>query len=451
MKHLFLISLLLIGIASGASAQQATPAAGAVHNFSLQDCINYAYEHQDSVLNAQLDVKSAEYKVKETTGIGLPQVSGSASFTDYVKIPTTLIPGQFFGQPAGTFIPVQFGVKYQSALGLNLSQLVFDGSYLVGLKASRTYKELSQRSYTRSKIDANINVTKAYYQVLVSNEQIKLLDADINQLKQQVDQTTAQNKQGFVELVDVQRIQVQYNNLLTTRENTVRLLALNYQLLKFQMGMAVNDELVLTDKLESIQLTDNTAAVTTDTTFYHNRIEYNLLETSKKLNELDLANKKASFYPKLTFNANYNSSYQNNNFSDLYSHSFPSSFIGLTLNVPIFSGGQKINQYRQSKIAVLKSENDLENAKNGLLLQANGARINYINSLRSLDNQKQNQQLAQEVLRVSKIKYQQGVGSSIEVTQAQTALEDADNKYIQSLYDALVSKVDLDKAYGKIQ
>ena len=451
MKHLLLILLLLTGIAAGSKAQQAAPAATGVHNFSLQDCINYAYEHQDTVLNAKLDIKSAEYKVKETTGIGLPQISGSASFTDYVKIPTTLIPGQFFGQPAGTFIPVQFGVKYQSALGLNLSQLVFDGSYLVGLKASRTYKELSQRSYTRSKIDANVNVTKAYYQVLVSNEQIKLLDADINQLKQQVDQTVAQNKQGFVELVDVQRIQVQYNNLLTTRENTVRLLALNYQLLKFQMGMPVNDELLLTDKLESIQMADNTASVATDTSFYHNRIEYNLLETSKKLNELDLENKKANFYPKLTFNANYNSSYQNNSFSDLYSHSFPSSFIGLTLNVPIFSGGQKINQYRQSKIAVLKSENDLQNAKNGLQLQANAARINYVNSLRSLDNQKQNQQLAQEVLRVSKIKYQQGVGSSIEVTQAQTALEDSDNKYIQSLYDALVSKVDLDKAYGKIQ
>lgn len=448
MKHLFLISLLIIGIASGSSAQQAVPAG--VHNFSLQECINYAYEHQDSVLNAQLDVKSAEYKVKETTGIGLPQVSGSASFTDYVKIPTTLIPGQFFGQPAGTFIPVQFGVKYQSALGLNLSQILFDGSYLVGLKASKTYKELSQRNYTRSKIDANIGVTKAYYQVLVSNEQIRLLDANINQLKQQVDQTAAQNKEGLVELVDVQRIQVQYNNLITNRENTLRLLALNYQLLKFQMGMDVNDQLVLTDKLENIKLAD-LADIGADTTFYHNRIEYNLAETKKKLNELDVENKKSKFYPTLTLNGSYNSSYQNNNFSDLYSRSFPSSFFGLTLNVPIFNGGQRSNQLKQSRISVLKSQNDLENAKNGLLLEGNKAHITFVNSLRSLDNQKQNQQLAQEVLRVSKIKYQQGVGSSIEVTQAQTALEDADNKYIQSLYDALVSKVDLDKAYGKIQ
>jgi len=395
-------------------------------------------------------MKSADYKVRETTGIGLPQVSGSATFTDYVKIPTTLLPGQFFGQPAGTFVPVQFGVKYQSGLGLNLSQILFDGSYLVGLKASRTYKELSQRSYTRSKIEANVNVTKAYYQVLVSDEQVKLLDANINQLKQQVDQTVAENKQGLAEKIDVERLQVQYNNLVTRRENTVRLLALNYQMLKFQIGMPITAELVLTDKLESVQLAD-TPDATTDTTFYHNRIEYGLLETSKKLNELDVANKKANFYPKLKLNGNYNSSYQNNSFGNLYSMSFPSSYFGLTLDVPIFSSGQRINQLRQSKIAVLKSQNDLDNAKNGFLLQANAAHINYVNSLRSLDNQKQNQQLAQDVLNVSKIKYQQGVGSSIEVTQAQTALESADNDYIQALYNAMISKVDLDKAYGRIQ
>jgi outer membrane protein TolC len=121
------------------------------------------------------------------------------------------------------------------------------------------------------------------------------------------------------------------------------------------------------------------------------------------------------------------------------------------LDVPIFNGFQRSYQLRQSKIEVLKSQNDLNNIKNGILLQANAAQINYINGLKSLDNQKQNQQLAQEVLRVSKIKYGQGVGSSIEVTQAQTALEDSDNQYIQALYNALISKVDLDKAYGRIK
>ena len=209
----------------GYAQQQAVPPT-TVHNFSLQDCINYAYAHQDTVKNAALDVKSVpSSKVKETTGQGLPQIAGVVSFTDYLKTPSVIFPSFTDGLyqilhsegvvdsaghriPAKTSGPQKFSIyqPYNANLGLTLYQLLFDGSYLVGLKASRTYKELSQRSFTRSKIDARVNVTKAYYQVLVSNEQIKLLDADLNQLKQQVDQTTAENKQGFAEKIDVDRI-----------------------------------------------------------------------------------------------------------------------------------------------------------------------------------------------------------------------------------------------------
>jgi len=441
----------LSGLAVVSYAQQAAPTSTPPYNFTVQDCINYAYEHQDSVINAKLDVKSAEYNVKETIGRGLPQVNGTAGFQDYLKIPTTLLPGEIFGQPAGTFIPVKFGVKYQSNLGVNASQIIFDPDYLVGLQARKTYKQLYERSYTRSKIETSVNVTKAYYQVLVSNEQIRLLDANLKQLKQQLDETSAQNKQGMAEKIDVDRLTVQYNNLVTNRENTLQLLGLNYQLLKFQMGMPIENELLLKDKLDDVKLDDNIADIGADTTFYKSRIEYGLLETQKTLNEYDVKRKKGQFLPKLTANANYTSSYQDNAFSNLYKMSFPSSYIGLTLNIPIFTGFQHVNQLRQSQINVLKAENNLISLKNALNLEASKAKITYVNGLRSLNSQKQNQQLAQEVLRVSKIKYQQGVGSSIEVTQAQTALDDADNKYIQGLYDALVSKVDLDKAYGRIK
>lgn len=449
MKYLLFTATVLWAIAFKSYAQEAPPN-NQTFNFSVQDCINYAYEHQDSVVNAGLDIKSAEYKVKETRGIGLPQVSGTANFQDYLKIPTTLLPGEVFNQPAGTFIPVKFGVKYQSSIGATADQILFDGSYLVGLKASKTYKELSVKNLTRNKIQISVSVTKAYYQVLVSNEQLRLTDANLKQLKQQYDETVAQNKQGTVEKIDVDRIAVQYNNLVTTRENTIRSLALNYQVLKFQMGMAIENALSLKDKLEDIKL-DDTADLAADTSFYHNRIEYSLSETNIALKKLDLKRQQSQYLPTLKFNASYTSSYQDNSFGNLYKMNFPSSYIGLSLNIPIFNGWQRLNQVRQSKIAVLKSQNDLENAKNGLKLQANQANVAYVNGLQSLNNQKRNRELAEEVLRVSKIKYQQGVGSSIEVTQAQTSLDDANDKYIQGLYDALISKVDLDKAYGRIK
>src|ERR1700761_747985 len=301
MKHILFTASFVCAIAFTSYAQQAPPPNGQLYNFTLADCINYAYEHQDSVLNANLDVKSAGYHVKEIIGQGIPQVSGTANFQDYLQIPTTLIPGEFVGQP-GTFIPLKFGVKYQSNIGINASQILFDGNYFVGLQGRKTYQQLFNLNYNRSKIEANVVVTKAYYQVLVSNEQIKLLDANINQVKQTLDQTAAQNKQGFVEKIDVDRLTVQYNDLVTTRENTLRLLVLNYQLLKFQMGMPIENNVVLKDKLEDIKLDANVAEMSADSTFYHNRVEYNLLETQKKLDEYDVKSKRAQFLPKLTAN-----------------------------------------------------------------------------------------------------------------------------------------------------
>ncbi|OOQ61657.1 TolC family protein [Mucilaginibacter pedocola] len=471
MKRILVI--MACAAASIKSFAQTQPAEQA-YSFTVQDAVNYAYEHQDSVKNAKLDVQSAEYRIKEITSSGLPQISGSATFQDYLKTPTILFPnfitpavyGVLIDQKvkdgtgntitqvpdgAGGYQAVNFTQKYNANLGLTLSQILFDGAYFVGLQTRKTYRELFNRSFARTRIQTNVNVTKAYYQVLVSNEQIKLLDANIAQLKQQLDQTTAQNKQGFVEKIDVDRIAVQYNNLVTTRENTQRLLELNYQLLKFQMGMPIGQNLVLKDRLEDVDMQSTLAEASTDTTFYKKRIEYELLESNLKLSQYDVKRQKSQFYPKLMANASTAYAYQANSFGDLFSTKFPTTYVGLTLSIPIYSGGQRLNQLRQTQITEQKNQNNLNGLKNALSLQASQARVIYFNGLQSLNNQKRNQELAREVLRVSKIKYQQGVGSSIEVTQAQTGLESADNQYIQALYDALVSKVDLERAYGRIQ
>ncbi len=471
MKHIFLTISLLIALAINSFAQQTSPDT-VNHNFSIADCVNYAYAHQHDVKNANLDVTSAGYHVKEIIGQGYPQLSGSASFQDYLKTPVILFPDFITplvygvlskegvkngsGNPivvpsSAGLTPVNFQQKFNSNLGLTVNQLLFDPSFIVGLQGRKTYKELYDRSYTRTKIEANVSVTKAYYQVLVSVEQLKLLQANIDELKQQLDETGARNKQGFVEKIDVDRSTVQYNSLVTTRENTIRLLALNYQLLKFQMGMPVEDNLTLKDKLEDIQLDASIADAVIDTTVYRNRIEYNLLETENKLDQYDVKLKKGQFLPKLTANASYAPAFQSNSFSSLYSADYPSAYVGLSLTVPLFTGWQHVNQLKQSQVTLLKSENDLYDMKNTINLQVSQARVAYVNGLQTLTDQKKNMALAQEVLRVSKIKYEQGVGSSIEVTQAQTAVQEADNTYIQGLYDALVSKVDLDKAYGRIK
>ncbi|HEY0053718.1 MAG TPA: TolC family protein [Pedobacter sp.] len=279
---------------------------------------------------------------------------------------------------------------------------------------------------------------------------MKLLDANIKQLGQQLKETTELNKQGFVEKIDLDRLRVVYNNLNTTRENTERLLVLANQLLKFQMGMPITESLAVKERITDVNL-DLASTVNVDTTAYKNRVEYSLLETQARLNDLNVKRLKSLALPSLAAIGSAGNSFQAAKFSNLFDMNLPSVFIGLQLNVPIFSGFQRTYQVKQAQIELQKTNNVLNIAKNGFLLQQEQSKIRYQNGLKSLSNQRANMDLAREVLRVSSIKYKEGVGSSIEVTQAQTALETAENNYIQALYDALVSKVDLDNAYGRIQ
>lgn len=443
MKNQVLIIFFCIAMVIPTMAQQKDTTA----SFSLKDAIAYAQKHHFSVLNTQIDEEIAKNTVKQTIGIGLPQVSGNATFQDFLKIPTSLLPGEVFGEP-GKQIPVQFGVKYNSSVGLELSQLLFDGTYLVGLKASKTYKELSVKNSSRTRIETAVAVTKAYYAVLVSNEQLSLLDANLSSLQKSLNDTKELFKNGFVEKIDVDRLSVLNNNLITEKENVIRLLALNVNLLKFQMGMSIGSELTLTDKITDVGI-EKTPILRPDT-IHAKRIEYSLLQTQKKINELDIKRYKSLFLPSLVAFGSTSSSFQNNSFSGLYSQRFPSTVIGLKLSVPIISGGQKTYQLRNAKLAALKTQNELYNLENAINLEINQAQTVYLNGQQSLENQKRNMDLAKEVLRVTKVKYEQGVGSSIEVTTAETSLKEAQNNYITALYDMLINKVNLDKALGNI-
>ena len=373
MKHYIYVLFFCLSSVIPVNAQQKDTIA----TFTLNQAISYAQKHQSSILNAQIDEQIAKNTVKQTIGIGLPQLSGNASFQDFIKIPTSLLPGEVFGQP-GTQIPVQFGVKYNSSLGLELNQLVFDGTYLVGLKASRTYKELSTKNTKRTRIETAVAVSKAYYSVLVSNEQLSLLDANLDRLKKSLHDTEQLFKNGFVEKIDVDRLSVLNNNLITERENVIRLLALNKDLLKFQMGMTIGSELTLIDQINTVSVYDN-VVLTKDTTTYRKRIEYSLLETQKALNNLDVKRYKSTFLPSLSAFGSTSNNFQSNNFSGLYDNRFPTTVVGLRLSVPIISGGQKTYQLRNAKLAVLKTENDLNNLQNTINLDIKQTQTAYKN------------------------------------------------------------------------
>jgi outer membrane protein len=466
MKRTLFLLLFCFSIVIPTFAQQTDTTA----SFSLQQAISYAQTHQISIKNAKIDEQIAINTVKKTIGIGLPQVSATADFNDFLKMPTSIFPdfisplvykaftdnnvkdgnGNPITMPAGLggSTPVQFGTKYTSSGSLQVTQLLFDGSYLVGLQASKTYKELSVKNTARTRIETSVAVTKAYYSVLVSNEQLSLIDANLDRLKKSLNDTEQFFKNGFAEKIDVDRLTVLNNNLLTERENVLRLLALNVNLLKFQMGMTIGSNLSLTDKISDINI-DKTP-VLNDGQAFNKRIEYSLLQTQKKLNELDVKRYKSVFLPSLAAFGNTSAQFQDNKFSNLYDTRFPSTVIGLKLSIPIFSGGQKLYDLRNAKLESLKTDNNIINLRNSIDLEVAQAQTIYLNGQKSLENQKRNMDLAKEVLRVTKIKYDQGVGSSLEVTTAETSLKEAQNNYINALYEMLINRVNLDKALGNI-
>lgn len=419
--------------------------------YSLQQAQDYAVKNGINGAIAKLDVDYARAKKNEVTGIGLPQINGSFDVKDYIAIPTSLVPAEFFGGPKGSFAAVQFGTKYNASAGLSASQLIFSSDYLVGLQASKTYMELAQKNVSRTNIETSVQVAKAYYGVLVAKERFQLLEANLNKLEKTLQEMNAMYKGGFTEKIDVDRIEVNYNNLLVEKEKTMRLLNFSETVLKFQMGLDVNQNIELTDSLGTFvnNLTENANVKSNPSA----RLEYSILETQHKLNELDLKRYKLSYLPNLVAYGSATAQAQRAEFNifDPSKKWYAIGLVGATLNVPIFDGLQKNYRVEQAKINLLKSKNLIDQTQKSINLDVNNASTLYSNALNTLKIQKKNIELADRVYQTAKTKYDQGVGSNLEVITAQTSYREALVNYYAAIYDALVSKTDLDKALGNIK
>jgi outer membrane protein len=437
------------------------------YTLTLQQAIEFAYQHQKNVLNAEIDAQIADKKVDEIIGMGVPQLSASFDIKDFEKIPTTtfpdfitpsvynvlfnenVIPRRDLG-PVQQF-PIQFGTKWNATAGLNASQLIFQPSYIVGVQASKTYRELSQKSLTRTKIETAVAVTKAYYAVLVSRERAKLLDANIARVEKLKNDTKAMYDNGFVEKIDYDRVALTYNNLNTEKENVHRLTLLSEYMLKFQVGMPVSSDVTLTDSLTDAQI--KTITLSSEKPDVSKRIEYSLLESQKRFSTLDLKRYRVQYLPTLVAYGSVSANALRTEFDifDTDKKWYPTALIGATLSWNLFDGLQRERKIDQAKLELKKIENQMDDVNNALTLEAESNRTMLQNALASLNTQSANLELANEVVRVTKLKYDEGVGSNLEVITAETALREAQTNYYNAVYDALVAKVDLDKALGNIK
>lgn len=450
-KYTLILSILLMTYSTQAQEANKT-------SFSLQEAIDYSVKHSPNHLNAELDQQNAEYKRKEVRGLGLPQINGSIDVKDYIEIPTSLIPAAAFNPsaPADEFAAVKFGTKYNATAGLSASQLIFSSDYIFALKASKEYLNLSKISVTRSKLDLAAQVSKAYYTVLVNNDRFKLLEANIVRLKKILDDTKAMNQQGFVELIDVERLEVQYNNLLTEKDKTVKLIGISETLLKFQMGYSLSDPINLSDNLDVNS--DSFQELGTGKIDITQRPDYQLLQAQQTLLDIDVKRYKWGYMPTLAAYGSYQYNSQRNKFDFLSpvdktnptKQWFKIALIGATLNFNLFDGFQRHNQIQQAKISSMKNLNNIKSIEMAGQLEASVASINYNNAYAGLLSQKKNMELAQHVVEVAQKKYQGGVGSNLEIVTAETSLKEAQTNYYNAVYDMLVAKIDYQKAVGTL-
>lgn len=422
------------------------------YSFSLQQAIDFAVKNQAQMANAGYDEQIARQKVKETVGIGLPQINGSFDVKDFLEIPTSVIPAQAFNPFAAPdeYMAVQFGTQYNATAGVDASQLVFSSEYLIGLQATKTYLELTQKATQRTRIELTAAVTKAYYSVLLNEERMKLLDANVARLKKLSEDTQILNTNGFVEKIDLDRVTVAYNNLLVEKEKISRLMELGNNLLKFQMGMDQMASLTLTDKLTDVKFMPDAASEKMD---YGKRVEYSLMQTQKNLSQLQLKRYKMGYLPNMVLYGSATANAYRSKF-DIFNTSkgwYPMVVVGARIGVTLFDGLQNQHRIQQSKMEILKAENNLKMIQQSIDLEISGAKANLLNASVAVDTQKKNIELAESIYKASKLKYEQGVGSSLEVMSAETSLKEAQTNYFSALYDAMISKVDYDKANGNIK
>lgn len=419
------------------------------NEFSITQCVEYAYKNNLQVKNALLNIKSQEAINKEVTASALPTVTATVGGVNYLELPVSLLPGEIFGGTAGSFIPVRFGTKFNANASLQLQQLLFDGQVFVALQARRATIALQQKSAEVTEEMIKTNIHKIYYQLVVSKTQITLLDANIERLQKLEHDTRELYKNGFVEKLDLDKIAVQIANLQTEKLKATNAIEIGYIGLKTLLGMPVKDTLILTDKISEEQIITDVA--NNQDYAYTDRKEFQAVSLGKKLNEYNIKRYQLSYLPTIAMSGAFTKNAQRNQFNFFKGGDwFTTSFVGLNISTPIFDGFARKARITKAKIDLQQTENQLQNLRLTIDAEVTQAKMNFATAISTLSYQKKNMQLAESVYAQTKKKYEIGTGSNIEITAAQTDLVTAQTNYIGAMYSAIIARVDYLKATGKL-
>ena len=440
MKRILLILLILTSFSLKSQSQK----------LSLSECIDLAIENNENLKNSILEEKISKALSNEYLSIGFPQINFDGGIKYNHEVPKSLLDISRFmpGVPEGTEQEVQFGQAYDGRVDLFVNQMIFNGSYFVGLSAAKELVKLSEKMTERNVIDIYESVSKAYYTTLNTKSRVDLVNSNIDRLDALLKQTKSLYENGFVEKLDLDRIQVSFNNLKSEKIKADRLYDLSLAVLKFQIGISVYKKIELIEEFNEELVT----AFTFDLNEfdYSKRIEYSILQTDKNLKFYELKNNRSQYLPQVYANYNYGyntSASQSNIFFESDRWKKFGTF-GLQVIVPIFDGFLKRSRINQSKFKIEQVENQMLFLERSINLQINQSLAAYQNSKESLKIASENLVLAQDVYFASEKKYAQGVGSNLELIDSNNSLKIAQNQYYNSLYESIISIIDIKKTLG---
>ena len=438
-KIIFSILTLILFTTPLIFSQTNSPPDTLLHNATLENCVEYALKNQPLIKQSLIDENIANQEIKSKLADWYPQLNFNFNYQHNYKLQTSVIQGN----------TVRFGVINTSSAQFSLNQTIFDRDVLLASSTAGDVRKQAEQSTTENKIDVVVSVSKAFYAALLAQNQIDLVNEDITRLTQSEKDTYNQYKSGVVDKTDYMRATVALNNAKAEQNQDKEMLKTSYAYLKQQMGYPTNEKLKL--NYDTTEMEEDILIDTTNTIDFNNRIEFQLLKTEKRLQEANLDYYEWSFIPSLSAFGEYNFNFFNDKLSQLYKQDYPTAYVGLQLSFPIFEGGKRFQQIEQAKLELKRYNYDFESLKNSINTEYVQALSNYKSNLENFLTQRKNLSLAKEVYNTIEFQYKSGVKAYLDVITAETDLRTTQVNYINALYQVLSSKLDLQKALGKIK
>lgn len=416
------------------------------YSFSLDEAVTFALDSNYTALNARRDIAKAIKQKWETTATGLPQLSGNINYQNNLKQQVTLIPAEFSGGEPGTFVPVVFGTKQNASAVATLNQLIFDGSYLVGLQAAKAFLDFSENAAEKTNLEVRKGVINAYGSVLLAEELIAIFKKNKVTLEKNVFETRKIFENGLTEEESVEQLEITLLDIDTQLKNAERSAVIAKQMFNVALGIPIESPVLFEDTLDTLVEESANLELLDSTLSIEENIDYKIAFNLTEQRHLEMKLEKSKALPSISAFVNYGTSAFRDEFSFLDSGEpwFQSSVVGVSMNVPIFSSGMRSAKTQRARIALDQAKTELEETKQNVTLQLNTARSNYQFAIEKFENSKKNKALAERIETKNQVKFTEGLSTSFDLRQAQTQLYSAQQQYFQSMLDLINSKAEIE-------